>query len=108
MNYLSREIDARLALALPRGKSVLLLGPRQTGKTTFINQQIKPDISYSFPRAVTRQRYEQNPALLESELEEHIKRYNKPPVVFIDEVQKIPRIMDVAQYFIDQRLAQFI
>lgn len=108
MDYISRKIASNLTHALNRGKSVLLLGARQTGKTTFINQQIKPDIAYSFARAATRQRYEQNPALLESELEEQIKRYTKPPLVFIDEVQKIPRIMDVAQNLIDQRLAQFI
>jgi len=108
MDYISRKIASNLTHALSRGKSVLLLGARQTGKTTLIAQQIKPDISYSFARATTRQRYEQNPALLESELEEQIKGYTKPPVVFIDEVQKIPRIMDVAQSLIDQRLAQFI
>lgn len=108
MNYISRKIASNLTHALNRGKSVLLLGARQAGKTTFVNQQIRPDIAYSFARAATRQRYEQNPALLESELEEQIKRYTKPPVVFIDEVQKIPRIMDVAQNLIDQQLAQFV
>ena len=77
---------------------MLLLGPRQTGKTTLINQQIKPDIHYSFARIATRQRYEQNPALLERELEEHIKSFSKPPLVFIDEVQKIPSVMDIAQH----------
>lgn len=55
-----------------------------------------------------RQRYEQNPALLESELEEQIKSYSKAPIVFIDEVQKIPRVMDIAQHLIDNKLAQFI
>jgi len=66
MSYMPRKILKKLTHALHRGKSVLLLGARQTGKTTFINQEIKPDIAYSFARAATRQRYEQNPALLES------------------------------------------
>lgn len=108
MTYIPRKIVTNLSQALDRGKSVLLLGARQTGKTTFIHQQIKPDITYSFARASTRQRYEQNPALLEKELEEQVKQYAKPPIIFIDEVQKIPRVMDVAQYMIDQKLAQFI
>ena len=108
MTYISRKIAIHLTRALNRGKSVLLLGARQTGKTTLINQEIKPDIAYSFARAVTRQRYEQDPALLEKELEEQIKPYATPPVIFIDEVQKIPRVMDVAQFLIDQKLAQFI
>ncbi|MDA8562122.1 AAA family ATPase [Gammaproteobacteria bacterium] len=108
MVYIKRKIASSLTQALQRGKSVLLLGARQTGKTTLINHQIKPNISYSFARVATRQRYEQNTALLESELEEKIKQYTKPPVVFIDEVQKIPRVMDVAQHLIDDKLAQFI
>lgn len=108
MTYIPRLIAAQLLHALKRGKSVLLLGARQTGKTTLIHQHTKPDIDYSFAPAAVRQRYEQNPALLEKELEEHIKKYNHPPLVFIDEVQKIPRIMDVAQYLIDNKMAQFI
>lgn len=108
MTYIKREIAANLTQALKRQKSVLLLGARQTGKTTLINHQIKPDISHSFARVATRQRYEQNPALLESELEEQIKKYDKPPIIFIDEVQKIPRVMDIAQHLIDDKLAQFI
>lgn len=108
MTYIKRKIAPHITKALQRGKSILLLGARQTGKTTLINHQIKPDISYSFARVATRQRYEQNPALLESELEDQIKNYDKPPIVFIDEVQKIPKIMDIAQHIIDDRLAQFI
>lgn len=108
MIYIPRLIEADITSALGRGKSVLLLGARQTGKTTLIKHQIKPDISYSFARAAVRQRYEQNPALLEKELEEQIKTYTQLPLICIDEVQKIPRMMDVAQHLIDDKLAQFI
>lgn len=108
MSYILRKTASHIIHALDRGKSILLLGARQTGKTTLVNHQIKPDIVYSFARAATRQRYEQNPALLESELEEQIKKYPKAPIIFVDEVQKIPRVMDVAQHLIDSKLAQFI
>lgn len=108
MNYLPRLIQKNLQQALSRKKSILLLGPRQTGKTTLITHQIHPDISYSFARANVRQRYEQNPALFESELEEQIKSFSKIPLIFIDEVQKLPRVMDIAQHLIDSKKAQFI
>ncbi len=39
------------------------------------------------------------PALLESELEEQIAGFTKRPIIFIDEVQKIPIVMDIAQPF---------
>lgn len=108
MVYIHRLIEPIIRETLNRGKSILLLGPRQTGKTTLIEQQICPDISYSFAKASVRQRYEQNPALLESELEERIKSYSHTPVVFIDEVQKVPQVMNIAQYLIDKKLAKFI
>lgn len=108
MDYIPRLIAKNISQTLERGKSILLLGPRQTGKTTLIQQQIRPDILYSFARADVRQRYEQNPALLESELEAQIQSFAKPPIIFIDEVQKIPRVMDIAQHLIDSKSAQFI
>lgn len=108
MSYIHRLIEQNVRQTLQRGKSILLLGPRQTGKTTLIEQQVRPDLSYSFARANIRQRYEQNPALLESELEEQIKSYATPPIIFIDEVQKIPRVMDIVQHLIDSKFAQFI
>ena len=67
--YIHRLTEKNIRKTLERSKSVLLLGPRQTGKTTQIEQQIKPVISYSFAHVATRQRYEANPALLERELE---------------------------------------
>jgi len=106
--FIHRLIEKNIRKTLERGKSILLIGPRQTGKTTLIEQQIKPDISYSFSHTGTKLRYEQDPSLLERELEEKLKSYTKPPIIFIDEVQKIPAVMDIAQYIIDKGLAQFI
>lgn len=108
MVYLKRKIERDLQHALSRDKSILLLGPRQTGKTTLINNVFQPDISYTFVRASTRQRYEQNPVLFEKELETYLADHQKQPLIFIDEVQKIPKIMDTVQYFIDENKAQFI
>jgi predicted AAA+ superfamily ATPase len=108
MVYIHRIIQKNIQQALQRGKSILLLGPRQTGKTSLIEQQIRPDISYSFARAAIRQRYEQNPALLEKELEMQVQTYQTPPLVFIDEIQKVPTVMDSIQYLIDKKVAQFI
>jgi len=103
-----RLLEKNIVDALKRGKSVLLLGPRQTGKTTLIKAQIKPDIQLNFAHVATRQRYEKNPAVLERELEEKIKAFKNPPIIFIDEVQKIPSTMDMAQHLIDNEKAQFI
>lgn len=106
--YLTRLIGPIIQKILMRGKSVLLLGPRQTGKTTLIQHQINPDLSYSFAQAAIRLRYEKNPVLLEAELNEQIKQFSKPPLIFLDEIQKLPGLMDVVQHIIDEKRAQFI
>jgi len=108
MEYIQRKISPKIQEVLKAGKSVLLLGPRQTGKTTLVMHELKPSISYSFARLQDRQRYEKNPVLFEQELEAEIEQSKSKPLVFIDEVQKIPRVMDTIQNLIDHNLAQFI
>ena len=107
--YLKRKIQLNVQQALSRGKSVLLLGARQTGKTTFIQKQIKPNIYYSFVQPAVRQQYEKNPSLLGGEIEAEIRQKQmKDPIVVIDEIQRVPIILDVIQDLIDRQLARFI
>jgi len=93
---------------LNRGKSVLLLGPRQTGKSTLI-KKFTFDLVLSFLLPATRQRYEKEPDLLQGEVEALATGKKKGKVfVCLDEVQKVPAIMDVVQYLIDNQIAQFV
>lgn len=55
-----------------------------------------------------RQRYERNPSLLAGEIEALPRSTGKPPLVVIDEVQKVPSLLDVVQDIIDRARAQFI
>lgn len=109
MIYLKRKILPQIDHGLKRGKSILLLGARQTGKTTLIQKQLKPDIYYSFIQPAIRQQYEKNPSLLGNEIEAEIrqKKLNNPLVV-IDEVQRVPIILDVVQDLIDRHISKFI
>lgn len=63
---------------LSRGKSILSLGARQTGKTTFVREELKPDIEISFASRVARLRYEKNPELLEQEIQGVISKFKRP------------------------------
>ncbi len=108
MKYIPRLIERQIHAALSRNKSVLLLGARQTGKTTLI-QRLKHDLSISFVRPDTRQRYEKNPALLVGEVEALRKKPGLGrPLVLLDEVQKVPDILDVVQDLIDRNTANFV
>jgi len=108
MKYIKRLIEDRIRHTLGRGKSVLLLGARQTGKTTLISR-FDHDLSVSFVQPDTRQRYEKSPHLLRGEVESLIpSRLGKRPLVILDEVQKVPVILDVVQDLIDRGKANFI
>lgn len=94
--------------ALERGKSVLLLGPRQTGKTTLLGR-FQLDLVVNLLRPEVRQRYERAPELLGAEVELLAQRSGgRGPLVALDEVQRVPEILDVVQDLIDRRLARFI
>lgn len=110
--YYARLLQNKIKDTLKRGKSVLLLGPRQTGKTTFVKTQCDYDLHYNFLLKSLRLRFEQNSDVLIQEVQAYQlsqKTTNtKLPLVFIDEVQKVPEILDAVQYLIDEKMAQFI
>lgn len=111
MKYLKRLLEEPLNHALNRGKSVILLGARQTGKTTLLKRyQDQAAFYYNFIQPKVRRQFEQSPDSLSDEIEAYWKIANplKPPLVIIDEVQKVPDIIDMAQYLIDNQRAQFI
>ncbi|MBI4707598.1 MAG: ATP-binding protein [Candidatus Omnitrophica bacterium] len=105
MEYIVRSLEEKVGHSLERNKSVLLLGARQTGKTTLINR-FAADLSISFIQPNVRQRYEKSPHLLRGEVEAVVSR--KRPLVILDEVQKVPDILDVVQDIIDRGIANFI
>lgn len=108
MKYIRRVLEERIRHTLARNKSVLLLGARQTGKTT-LTQRFKQDLLVSFVEPDIRQRYEKSPHLLKGEVEALITRKaGKRPLVILDEVQKVPAILDVVQDLIDGKKANFI
>ncbi|MEN0060418.1 MAG: AAA family ATPase, partial [Bdellovibrio sp.] len=101
-----RAIKAELDRALKRGKSVLILGPRQVGKTTLLEEE-KYDISISLLIEKNRLKYERDPDLLIKEIEAHPKA-GKGLCVFVDEVQLVPKLLNASQYIIDKKRAQMI
>ncbi len=100
-----RSIESKILNILGRQKSILLLGPRQTGKTTLINK-LKSDIYLNLARPDNRMRYEANPITLEQEIEALDVSYT--PLILLDEIQKVPQLFDLVQDLIDKKVAQFV
>lgn len=108
MDYKKRFIENKIENIIRRKKSVLLLGPRQTGKTTLI-ERFNPDISLSLVNPSLRLRYEKEPSLLIKEVEALNKSsHGKEPLIIIDEIQKVPELLDSVQFIIDKKLGYFI
>lgn len=76
-------------------KSVLLLGPRQVGKSTLI-ESLKPDLSINLANEAEYFAFQAHPA----ELERRIAAAT-PKTVFIDEIQRIPRLTNTIQDLVD-------
>ncbi len=103
---LQRLLLPALRAHLARGKSILLLGPRQVGKTTLV-QQLGAHASWSLLEAKLRQRYERDPDRLVLDVEAVAKK-QPHPLIIIDEIQLVPDLMNAVQLLIDRHVAQFI
>jgi len=93
---IKRILGATLARAK---KSFLLLGPRQTGKSTLVSS-LKPDLSINLAHEATYLEFARNPR----ELEERLAAL--PPAamqqtIFVDEVQRLPSLLNTIQTLLD-------
>jgi uncharacterized protein len=86
-----------IAKEILKSKSLLLLGPRQVGKSTLMNA-LNPDLIINLARQSEYLEHLKDPALLERLID--IQR--PPNLVLIDEVQRIPSILNTVQSIIDQ------
>jgi predicted AAA+ superfamily ATPase len=79
-----------------KSKSLLILGPRQVGKSTLI-QQLKPDLSVNLAN-------EKEYFIFQTELSELERRISasNAKTIFIDEIQRIPRLTNTIQSLIDE------
>ena len=84
-------------------RSVLLLGPRQVGKSTLLGS-LGPDLAVNLASPSAFRDYSTHPERLEHEL-----RGAEPGVrtVFIDEVQRVPALLDTVQVFLDAHPRRF-
>jgi predicted AAA+ superfamily ATPase len=107
MDYIRRKLEVPLTRHLERGKNILLLGPRQVGKTTILNK-IPADLSLSLLDRGTRIHFEKNPEDLQRRIEAIGSTKKRRILVIIDEIQKNPDLLDPIQLMIDRDVAQFI
>ncbi|MBW2304737.1 MAG: ATP-binding protein [Deltaproteobacteria bacterium] len=91
-------------IKLPIGKkSFFLFGPRQVGKSTLVRKELaqKYHIEIDLLKRDEFLKYRLDPALFRSEIEFAAKN-GKKFIVFIDEIQKLPFLLDEIHYLIEK------
>jgi predicted AAA+ superfamily ATPase len=94
-------------LQLPAKRSVLLLGPRQTGKSTFMSGALPGDAwTVDLLRREEYLRYAKEPGAFRREVEEQVRRGVR--TIFVDEVQRVPELLDEVHGLIEGSRLRFL
>ena len=96
------------ALYLPKLlklKSFFLFGPRSTGKSTLIREQLPQAMVYDLLDYEIYNKLLKHPKTIEEEVEALDSR---PEVIVIDEVQKLPHLLDEVHRLIEQKNYKFL
>ncbi len=96
-----------LSIDLPKKQSAFLWGPRKTGKTTLLREKFPDSIAIDFLQTDTFLEYTKSPFLLRERLMARKERARKYPVI-IDEIQKIPHVLDEVHWLIENQGINFI
>ena len=96
-------IPRRLSLRLPEGQSAFLWGPRQVGKTTWIRESLPDAHRIDLLESDVFRDYASRPELLRERL-----RDRPPGLVVIDEVQKVPALLDEVHWLIENTNGWFL
>lgn len=99
--------NRRLEIDLPADQSAFLWGPRKTGKTTLLRKRFPNSIFIDFLKTDTLLEYTKSPFLLRERLSAKKDQAGNYPVI-IDEVQKVPHILDEVHWLIENRQIKFI
>ncbi len=91
-----------LSIKLPPSKSAFLWGPRKVGKSTWIRRNMNTAVLIDFLKTDLFADYISRPSLLR-------ERYSDTSgLIVIDEVQKVPDILNEVQWLIDNKNSSFL
>ena len=104
-NYISRNLNLEEIL---NNKSVILLGPRQTGKTSFFENQLSNvALVWDLRNSRIRRSAQEDPSLLYDQIE--IRGITASSgIVVIDEIQKVPELLDEVHRLIEDKGIHFL
>ena len=93
-----RILDLNFTL---RRKSLFLLGPRQTGKSTFLRLNYPKALFVNLLNSSEFRRYSSRPHELQEVVRHHVEA-GEGKIVILDEIQKLPTLLDEVQDLIEK------
>ena len=103
-NAVMRKINKRLFdLSLPSNKSAFLWGPRKVGKTYWITHTLRNAVIIDLLKTDVFAEYVSRPALLRERYQKHHDK-----LIVIDEIQKIPQLLDEIHWLIENTGLSFL
>ena len=100
-------INRALRIRLPARQSAFLWGARKTGKSTLLRQTFPDSILYDFLTSDLVIEFLKRPSLLREQLEARTEAERARPII-LDEVQKVPPLLDEVHWLIENRGLRFI
>lgn len=101
------ELKRYLTMDLPPGQSTFLWGARKTGKSTYLKSHYPNAIYYDLLKNDVYMRLLKNPERLREEVLSLSEEALEQPII-IDEIQKVPALLDEVHYLIENSPAYFI
>ena len=92
-----------LKIDISENNAFFLWGARKTGKTTYLKTGFNDALYIDLLKTNVAQKYELKPDLLREEIVA-----NKPALVIVDEIQKIPQLLDEIHWCIENTSSKFI
>jgi len=92
-----------LKLETSENNAFFLWGARKTGKTTYLKNRFKDALYIDLLKTNVAQKYELKPNLLREEI-----TAMNPELVIVDEIQKIPQLLDEIHWCIENSSTKFI
>jgi uncharacterized protein len=99
----------KITLKLAETETCFLWGPRQSGKSTLLKERFTPLLQYDLLIANEVRRLIRNPSILQQEIKAAgVTAANQTQPIIIDEIQKIPVLLDEVHWIIENWKLRFI
>ena len=96
-----------LNIDLPLRQSAFLWGPRKTGKSTYLKTEFPDSLVYDFLKTDLLLEFSKRPSLLREQILANDENATVPPII-LDEVQKVPQVLDEVHWLIENKGLRFI